>query len=157
MSSELYQQVIIDHNKNPRNFGTLKRITHGAEGHNPLCGDHIFIDLFIEDSICSEITFRGESCAICKSCASLLTDEIKGKSIDKVKQTLEVFNQFILREKKQTSLMEELLGKKLVIFSNIWNYPARIKCVLLPVKTINVALENKVNKDIEKRKSAKTE
>lgn len=155
MNKGIYQQVIIDHNKNPRNYGKIENITHGAEGYNPLCGDHIFIDLIIKKNICNDISFRGESCSICKSCASLLTDEVKGKSVDQIKELIENFNQFILKENKDGNDKE--IGKKLIIFSNVWNYPARVKCALLPVKTIKLALDNKITSSSQDRESVKTE
>jgi nitrogen fixation NifU-like protein len=141
--SQLYQDMILDHNKNPRNFGELKPCTHFAEGYNPLCGDHLNVFAVVEDDMIKDIHFDGKGCAISKSSASIMTQLLKGKSIDQAKELFTVFQHLV------TAPMEEepdadALGK-LVVFAGVREFPSRIKCASLAWHTMLSALEAKKN------------
>lgn len=135
---DLYQQLIIDHSKSPRNYGKMEDATHWAEGYNPLCGDHLWIYLKVDaDGIVQRISFEGSGCAISKASASLMTTELKGKSLENVKQ---IFQQFHDLLRGHPSASSPGLPPKLGIFSNIWQYPARVKCAALSWHAMNGAL-----------------
>jgi nitrogen fixation NifU-like protein len=139
-NQELYQQVILDHNKKPRNFAKLDPATHTAEGYNPLCGDHlnVYLRLSPQHTI-DEITFSGDGCAISKASASMMTTNLKGKSIDETNKMFEQFRELI-NGKLNPQKDPNILGR-LAIFSNIWHYPARVKCASLCWHTMKAALD----------------
>lgn len=146
-SSELYQQLIIDHSKKPRNFGKLKGHTHVAEGYNPLCGDHLWVYLKVDsDGIIQEIAFEGSGCAISKASASLMTMELKGKQVAYAEQLFQDFHGLLTGSGQgvaKTAPNPDTIQKmppKLGIFSNIWQYPARVKCAALSWHAMNGAL-----------------
>lgn len=141
---ELYQQLILDHNANPRNYGELSEKSHSAEGHNPLCGDHIFLELNIEGAVVKEVAFSGEGCAICKASSSLMTERLVGRTVDECKNLFEVFHNLATSEDDATEF-SELLGK-LVVFSGVREFPMRVKCATLCWHTLMAAFEqnNKV-------------
>ena len=140
--AELYQQVILEHNKKPRNFKKLEHPTHSAEGYNPLCGDHLTIYLNInKDNVIEDVTFLGEGCAISKASSSMMTTELKGKRIDEAKNLFEQFHKLITAQLNPDK-DKHTLGK-LAIFSNIWHFPARVKCASLCWHTMNGAIEKK--------------
>ena len=138
--SDLYQEVILDHNKNPRNFGDLHEANHSAAGHNPLCGDHIDVDLKVKDGIIEEVKFHGAGCAISKASASIMTTTLKGKSVEEAK---EMFSQFV--DIVTTDPEEEIdtlnLGK-LAVFCGVREFPARVKCASLAWHTMKNALDD---------------
>lgn len=140
--TELYQQVILEHNKNPRNCKKLEAATHSAEGYNPLCGDHLMVYLHInDDNIIEDISFEGDGCAISKASSSMMTTNLKGKSVGEAQKIFQQFHQLVtgaLNPDKDT----HTLGK-LAIFSSIWHFPARVKCASLAWHTMNGAIENK--------------
>ncbi len=140
--TELYQQVILEHNKNPRNFRKIEQATHKAEGYNPLCGDHLVVYFHVNDtSIIDDISFEGDGCAISKASASMMTTALKGKSIDEAKKIFGQFHKLVtgnLNPQKD----EHILGK-LTIFSGIWHFPSRVKCASLSWHTMNGAIDNK--------------
>ncbi|MBC61054.1 MAG: SUF system NifU family Fe-S cluster assembly protein [Zetaproteobacteria bacterium] len=126
----LYQQVILDHNRNPKNFKKLCPASHFSEGYNPLCGDHLWVYLNVcKNKTISDISFNGEGCAISKASASLMTDIIKGKSIRDVKELSDIFLN-MLKDPNNKDLQLEKIGK-LKIFSGVSKYPSRIKCASL--------------------------
>lgn len=138
--AELYQQVILEHNKNPKNFKELKPCTHHAEGYNPLCGDHLNVYLKINDQDCIEdISFMGDGCAISKASASMMTVFLKGKKTAEAKTIFEEFHS-LLNGKLNPDKDEHHLGK-LTIFSGIWHFPARVKCASLSWHTMKGALD----------------
>ena len=137
--NELYQQIILDHSKNPRNFKVLEGADYQAKGHNPLCGDEIDIYLNIEDSKILDISFKGNGCAISQSSASLMTGLVKGKSVEEAKVMVEQFNKIVTGEEEADL---EILGK-LSVFSGVKNYPSRVKCASLAWHTLKKALEEK--------------
>ncbi len=138
MLENLYQETIIEHGKNPRNYGDVEGYTHIAHGKNPLCGDHIVVMLKVVDGILEDISFHGDGCAISKSAASLLTTALKGKTIDEVEEVLTIFDELLTTEKAPSPL----LGK-LQVFEGVKLYPSRIKCASLSLRAIEQALKGK--------------
>ncbi|MBI1870185.1 MAG: SUF system NifU family Fe-S cluster assembly protein [Chlamydiae bacterium] len=137
--NELYQQVILDHNKQPRNFRILECADHTAEGYNPLCGDRLKLYLVTEGDKIKDISFQGSGCAISKSSASLMTDSVKGKTKKEAQITFENFHEMISKG-LQGKYDLNLLGK-LTVFSGVSEYPTRIKCATLAWHTLRAALE----------------
>ncbi|MGH9897704.1 MAG: Fe-S cluster assembly sulfur transfer protein SufU [Pyrinomonadaceae bacterium] len=142
---ELYQQVILDHNKNPRNFHELSSATRVADGYNPLCGDQFTVFLELDDSIVKDVSFVGSGCAISKASASLMTQNVKGKSINEVEQLFKEFHMMVTGELDEETQPHNL--KRLTIFSGVREFPARVKCASLPWHTLYAALngEDKVS------------
>lgn len=137
MTSELYRQLIIDHSKNPRNFGKLKNPTHSCVGHNTLCGDKIELQMHIENGIVKEIAFNGVGCAISQASSSLLTQSLKGKPEAEIQKFSDLFRLMMLGKTSDQQL--EALGK-LSVFRSVTAYPSRIKCAVLPWHTVVGAL-----------------
>ena len=138
--SELYQQVILEHNKNPKNFKKLENPTHSAEGYNPLCGDHLTVYLHVDNNnIIEDITFDGDGCAISKASSSMMTASLKGKSIEEAKILFQQFHKLVTGD-LDPEKDEHTLGK-LAIFSGIWHFPARVKCASLAWHTMNGAID----------------
>ncbi len=147
-TDELYQQVILEHNKHPRNFTKLTPCTHEAEGYNPLCGDHLSVYLRVSpDGIVNEVSFYGDGCAISKASASMMTVALKGKTVDEAKALFEEFRKLVTRE-MDLSHPGHHLGK-LTVFSGIWKYPARVKCAILAWHTMKGALDKEKNVSTE--------
>jgi len=137
----LYQEVILDHNKKPRNYGVLEHASHQAEGLNPLCGDHIHLALELRDGTVAAIAFHGESCAICKASASMMTVAVKGKRRDEA-QTL--IHEFVdMATGRADAGGGQAVGPhigRLAVFSGIRELPMRVKCAILPWHTLQAAL-----------------
>ena len=138
--SELYQQVILDHNKKPRNFRKLDRATHTAEGYNPLCGDHLNVYVNLEGDEVKEIAFEGSGCAISKAAASMMTQAVKGRSKDQAEQLFKEFHSMVTGELNEET-QENHLGN-LKIFAGVKDFPVRVKCATLPWHTMRAALNN---------------
>ena len=141
---ELYQQVILEHNKKPRNFKEITNPTHMAEGYNPLCGDHLKVYLHVNDQqIIDDVSFLGDGCAISKASASMMTTAIKGKTVEEAQQLFEEFHKLIVGELKPETDPNHL--GNLEIFSTVWHYPMRVKCASLSWHTMKGALDkNKI-------------
>lgn len=141
---ELYQQIILDHNKSPKNFKKLETANHSAEGYNPLCGDRIDIYLNIQDGIISDVSFQGSGCAISKASASLMTTILKGKTVEEAQSLFEKFHELVTGKLEAANLNEEL--GKLIVFAGVKEFPARVKCASLAWHTMISALkeENKL-------------
>ncbi|MFN3872728.1 MAG: Fe-S cluster assembly sulfur transfer protein SufU [Ignavibacterium sp.] len=142
---ELYQQVILDHNKAPRNFRKIDNPTNYAEGHNPLCGDNVTVYLMIDDNnIIQDISFQGSGCAISKASASLMTSILKGKTVEEAEK---LFNKFhdLVTDKLGDSFSVDEFGK-LAVFAGVREFPARVKCASLAWHTMLNALHNKNEK-----------
>ena len=140
MREELYQQTILEHNRNPRNFRKLEGATHAAEGYNPLCGDHLWIYMKVNPQhIIEELAFEGSGCAISKASASMMTVALKGKTIEEADLLFNEFHKLAMGELKPDQQPNHL--GKLTVFSGIWQYPARVKCAVLPWHTVHGALE----------------
>jgi nitrogen fixation NifU-like protein len=138
--SELYQQVILDHNKKPRNFRKLESANHFAEGFNPLCGDHLTVYLDLEDGAVKEIAFEGSGCAISKAAASMMTQAVKGKSREQAEELFTEFHSMVTGELDEET-QENKLGN-LKIFAGVREFPVRVKCATLPWHTLHAALNN---------------
>lgn len=136
---ELYQQVILDHYKRPRNCRELPQADCTAEGRNPLCGDHVTIFVDVENDIVKDVTFKGSGCAISTASASMMTESLKGKTLAEAKALFKKFHALVTGE----ALAEEgpSLGK-LEVFSGVCQYPVRVKCATLAWHTLGAALEN---------------
>ena len=138
---DLYQEVILDHNKNPRNFRKLATATHHAEGFNPLCGDKVSVFLHIEGGHVRDVSFEGSGCAISTASASLMTESLKGKSMDEVRVLFERMHLLLTSEDEDIKLDE--LGK-LAAFAGVREYPMRVKCASLAWHTLIAAADGKV-------------
>ena len=136
---QLYQEVILDHNKNPRNFGQISSPTHKAEGYNPLCGDRYTVYLQVEDGKIVNVGFDGAGCAISKSSASLMTSCLKGSTLAEAEQVFSNFHRMLTEEIQP----EELPGKlcKIVALQGVKAFPTRIKCATLVWHTMKSALD----------------
>ena len=133
---DLYQEVILDHNKKPRNYHRLDDANRQAEGFNPLCGDQITVYLKIEDGVIRDITFQGSGCAISKASASLMTSALKGKSEREAEALFGRFHDLVTTD---AAADPESLGK-LAVFSGVREFPARVKCASLAWHTLRAAL-----------------
>ena len=136
--SELYQQVILDHNKKPRNFRKLETANHTADGYNPLCGDQLTVYLNLEDDLVKEIGFEGSGCAISKAAASMMTQAVKGKSKEQVENLFKEFHSMVTGELDEET-QENSLGN-LKISAGVREFPVRVKCATLPWHTMHAAL-----------------
>jgi nitrogen fixation NifU-like protein len=134
---DLYQQVILDHCKRPRNFHEMPTATSSAQGRNPLCGDQLKLFLRMADGVIQEISFVGSGCCISKASASLLTDACQGKTATEVKALFDQVHTMIM-----TGQGADDVGK-LTVFAGVHKYPARVKCAILPWHAVLAALEGK--------------
>ncbi|MBA3725920.1 MAG: SUF system NifU family Fe-S cluster assembly protein [Armatimonadetes bacterium] len=132
---ELYQEVILDHYKEPRNFGDLPEATHRATGDNPLCGDNIIVTIRMEGEKVAEVRFTGSGCAISTASASLMTESIAGKTLDEVEMAFRDFHQLVTSEQEPAAL------GKLAAFAGVRDFPSRVKCATLAWHTLRAALE----------------
>jgi len=134
---ELYQEVILDHYKRPRNFQKLDGANRHAEGHNPLCGDQITVYLHMDGDVIREISFQGAGCAISQSAASLMTTTLKGKTKAEAEELFKKFHEMVTGDGAAADPME--LGK-LAVFCGVSEFPVRVKCASLPWHTMRAAL-----------------
>jgi nitrogen fixation NifU-like protein len=141
---ELYQQVILDHNKSPRNFKKLENANHFAEGYNPLCGDRIDIYILVEGNIVKDISFQGQGCAISKASASLMSSLVKGKTLDEAEKIFEKFHSLVTGKLGDNPDIEDL--GKLAVFTGVKEFPSRVKCASLAWHTMRSALNNQESK-----------
>lgn len=139
--NELYQQVILEHNRKPRNFRKIEPATHFAEGYNPLCGDHLNIYLTINDNgTINDVSFEGSGCAISKASASMMTESIKGKTVEEAEKLFQQFHKLVIRQLNPEKDQHHL--GKLKIFSGIWQFPSRVKCASLAWHAMHGAINN---------------
>lgn len=137
---ELYQEIIVDHGKQPRNFGKLDGANHCQAGHNPLCGDRLMLYVLERNGIVEDVHFEGAGCAISVASASLMTEAVKGKSIAEIDQLFDLFHHLVTEGKEP----EGHLGK-LAVFSGVAEFPVRVKCATLAWHTLKAALANNPN------------
>ena len=137
---DLYQEVILHHSKSPRNFGVLENANRSADGHNPLCGDKLRLTLIVEDGRVKDLRFSGEGCAISTASSSVMTDLLKGKSEEDARRMLHAFHALVTGESPDADAPE--LGK-LEVFSGVSRFPVRVKCAMLPWRTLESALGNR--------------
>lgn len=138
--NDLYQEVILDHNKRPRNYGQLPDATQSAKGHNPLCGDKLTLALKVDGNRIEKIAFEGSGCAISKASASLMTDEVKGHTIGEAFALFDKFHTMVTTPIDQP-VDDAALGK-LTVLSGVREFPARVKCASLAWHTLKAALTN---------------
>ena len=138
--SELYQQVILDHNKKPRNFHKLETANRTAEGYNPLCGDQLNIYLQVEDDQVIDVSFEGSGCAISKASASMMTQAVKGKSKQEAELLFDEFHRMVTGRLNEESEPNQL--GRLTIFAGVRDFPVRVKCATLAWHTLHAALNN---------------
>src|SRR5262245_2877556 len=135
--TDLYQQVILDHSKKPRNFGKLASANRTAQGHNPLCGDNYTLYLLMDGETVKDISFQGSGCAISKASASILTDTLKGKTKADVEALFDKVHEMVTTGKSSDDL------GKLAVFAGVHKFPARVKCAILPWHAAVAAVEGK--------------
>ncbi|MGZ8848349.1 MAG: Fe-S cluster assembly sulfur transfer protein SufU [Pyrinomonadaceae bacterium] len=136
--SELYQAVILDHNKKPRNFRKLENANRTAEGFNPLCGDQLHIYLQVEDDQVTDISFEGSGCAIWKASASMMTQAVKGKSKQEAETLFDEFHRMVTGRLNEETDPNNL--GRLKIFAGVRDFPVRVKCATLSWHTLHAAL-----------------
>lgn len=139
--NDLYQEVILDHNKSPRNFYKMEEANRVTEGHNPLCGDHYTIYLQLEDGIIQNISFFGAGCAISKASASVMSSLLKGKSVEDAETIFEQFHDIVTGDPSKEKRLDDFLGK-LAVFQGVCEFPARVKCATLPWHTMRAAIQD---------------
>jgi nitrogen fixation NifU-like protein len=137
--TELYQQVILDHNKKPRNFRKLEAANHTAEGYNPLCGDQLTVYLQLENDAVKDISFEGSGCAISKAAASMMTQVVKGKTRQEAERLFAEFHKMVTGDLDES--VPNQLGN-LEIFAGVREFPVRVKCATLAWHTMQAALNN---------------
>lgn len=137
--SELYQQVILDHNKKPRNFQKLEGANRVSEGFNPLCGDQLTVYMLMDEGVVRDLSFVGTGCAISKAAASMMTQAVKGKTREEAQVLFDEFHRMVTGELDEAAEANHL--GRLTIFAGVRDYPARVKCASLPWHTMHAALE----------------
>ena len=146
----LYQEVILDHNKKPRNYGKLDPCTHHAEGHNPLCGDHISVTMNLSGNLADDkveaIGFEGEACAVCKSSASMMTVAVKGKTRAEAE---ELTQEFLAMATGKLDMNQANKIGRLAVFAGVRDLPTRVKCAILPWHTLHAAFNSVKEVSIE--------
>ena len=135
--SDLYQEVILDHNRRPRNYHAVDNANHTAEGYNPLCGDRLNLFLRVENGVVTDVGFQGSGCAISKASASLMTDSIKGRPVEEIRDLFRRFHTMVTTPPDQPV---ENLGK-LSVLSGVREFPVRVKCASLAWHTLKAALD----------------
>jgi nitrogen fixation NifU-like protein len=138
---ELYQEVILEHSKAPRNFRELATANHRAEGYNPLCGDHFTVYLNLEGDSIRDISFQGSGCAISKASASMMTQSVKGKTRVEAERLFDRFRRLVTGQAPEDG-NQSALGK-LAVFSGVSEFPVRVKCATLAWHTLHASLEGK--------------
>ena len=135
--NELYQEVILDHNRRPRNFRRIEGASHHAEGYNPLCGDRLTLDVQVDGGRIADVAFQGSGCAISKASASLMTDAVKGQSVADARDMVTRFQQMVTTPPDQRV---ENMGK-LSVLAGVREFPVRVKCASLCWHTLKAALD----------------
>lgn len=138
---ELYQEIILEHNRSPRNFGKMEHASHVQEGLNPLCGDNYKIYLKVEDGIIQDVKFEGSGCAISKASASVMTTTIKGKTVEEAEKYFELFHKIVTGETDTEETFENV--GKIAAFAGVADFPVRVKCASLAWHTMHNALSGK--------------
>ncbi len=139
---DLYQEVILDHNRRPRNFHKMDEANRRADGFNPLCGDRLTVYLHLDDDVVHDVSFEGSGCAISKASASLMTESVKGRTRKEAESLFRRFHELVTGEAGGVSVTSNDLGK-LVVFSGVRDYPVRVKCATLAWHALHAALENR--------------
>ncbi len=134
--NDLYQEVILDHSRTPRNFKKLENANHMADGHNPLCGDRVTVFARVENDVIQELSFQGSGCAISKASASIMTASLKGKTLAEVQSLFDQYHVMVT-----TGTPVDATGGKLIAFAGVHKFPARVKCAILPWHALMSALK----------------
>ena len=142
---ELYQEMILDHHRHPRNYGKLPDANRHAEGFNPLCGDRVTVYVAIEGDRVRDISFEGSGCAICMASCSLMTEAIKGRTLVEAEALFGRFHDLLTDDATVTD--EEVLGK-LAVFEGVREFPVRVKCATLPWHAFRAAVHQTVNQSV---------
>jgi nitrogen fixation NifU-like protein len=137
---DLYQETILDHYRHPRNRRALPEADHAAEGHNPLCGDHVQVYLRLEGDVVRDVSFEGGGCAISTASASIMTETLKGKTLAEAKAIFKSVHRMLMGQ--ETDSREDHKLGKLEVFSGVCRYPARVKCATLAWHTFDAALSD---------------
>jgi nitrogen fixation NifU-like protein len=137
---ELYQEMILDHTKRPRNFRDMKEANRRAEGHNPLCGDRATVFLLVEGDVVRDVSFQGSGCSISTASASMMTDALKGRTVAEAKALFDRFHDLVTADPSKVATASAELGK-LAVFAGVHEFPIRVKCASLPWHTMKAALE----------------
>lgn len=140
----LYQEVILDHNKRPRNFGALDHANHSAKGDNPLCGDRVTVWLEVDGERVKDVSFEGQGCAISTASASIMTEIVKGKPLEEVERLFREFHALLTGDPSVVAEASPTLGK-LAVFSGVREYPIRVKCATLAWHTLQAALKSEAS------------
>lgn len=135
---DLYQEVILDHNRHPHNFGELEGADRHADGFNPLCGDRLAVYVNLDGDTIAEVRFLGSGCAISKASASLMTDAVRGKTL---KEARGLFDQFLKLVTDQDGAVDDAVLGKLAVFAGVRDYPTRVKCASLAWHTLQAAVD----------------
>jgi nitrogen fixation NifU-like protein len=138
---DLYQEVILDHNRHPRNFGVLAEANRTAEGYNPLCGDRVTVYLRVDGDRVREVSFEGSGCAISTASASLMTEALRGRTVDEVHELFHGFHDMVTRGVDPETGVDAL--GKLAVFAGVREFPVRVKCATLAWHTLEAALRQR--------------
>ncbi len=144
---ELYQEVILDHHRKPRNFGPLDNANRKSEGFNPLCGDRVTIYALVDGDVISDLKFEGSGCAICMASASVMTSTVIGKTVAEAEAWFGKFHDLVTGDPDETPKTEGL--GKIAVFFGVREFPVRVKCATLPWHTLKAALESQDNVSTE--------
>lgn len=137
---ELYQEIIIDHGRHPRNFGALQDANHHKEGFNPLCGDKIILHVLEKNGVVEKIMFEGSGCAISMASSSLMSETLKGKTVKEIEAIFSDFHELVTHTQHNDELKERL--GKLAVLGGVSEFPVRVKCATLAWHTLKAALHN---------------
>ncbi|MCY4662786.1 MAG: SUF system NifU family Fe-S cluster assembly protein [Acidobacteria bacterium] len=137
---DLYQEVILDHNRHPHNFRELDGADRHADGHNPLCGDRLAVYVNLDGETISDVSFLGSGCAISKASASLMTDAVKGRTLGEARR---LFEEFLALVTDEAAVLDEASLGKLAVFAGVRDYPTRVKCASLAWHTLRAAVEHR--------------
>ena len=140
---DLYQEVILDHHKHPRNFGVLEAANCRSEGYNPLCGDRVTLYALVENGVIEDVHFDGTGCAICMASTSVMTDALKGRTVEEMEILFGRFHDLVTGPPDETADTEGL--GKLAVFFGVREFPVRVKCATLPWHTLKAAVEGRAD------------
>jgi nitrogen fixation NifU-like protein len=139
---ELYQSIILDHNRRPKNYGPLESATNRAEGKNPLCGDEVVVELRLAGDMIEDVKFTAQGCAVSRASASIMTQAIKGKSAEEADRLFSQFHDLVTGKLKPDERESRALGE-MAAFSGVARFPIRVKCASMPWHTLQAALHEK--------------
>jgi nitrogen fixation NifU-like protein len=138
---ELYQSIILDHNRRPKNYGSLEGANHRAAGRNPDCGDEVTVELVVSDDRIADVKFTSAGCAVSRAAASIMTQQVKGKSREEVEQLFTQFRALVTGKSHPTEQEARAMGE-LAAFSGVARFPIRVKCASMPWHTLQAALRS---------------